>query len=63
MRRPHRKHLVLVNNKYTPVKDWYRYNMNLFQNINGIPTSEQIGTVFINQGITRTETETEVLYK
>jgi hypothetical protein len=45
MRRPYRKHLVLINNKYIPVKDWYRDNMPLFQNINGIPTSEQIGVV------------------
>ena len=62
-RRPYRKHLILINNKYIPVKDWYRDNMYLFQNINGIPTSEQIGTVLINQGFTRTETETEVIYR
>jgi hypothetical protein len=63
MRRPYRKHLVLINNKYIPVKDWYRDNMPLFQNINGIPTSEQIGVVLQEQGFTRTETETEVFYK
>jgi hypothetical protein len=37
--------------------------MHLFQNINGIPTSEQIGVVLKEKGFTRTETETEVLYK
>jgi|LakMenEpi03Aug12_release.lakeMendotaPanAssembly.Ray.scaffolds.fasta_scaffold618917_3 hypothetical protein len=63
MRRPYRKHFVLIKNQYIPVKDWYRDNMHLFQNINGIPTSEQIGTILINQGFTRTETETEVIYR
>lgn len=57
-----RKHNVLIDNQYIPVKDWYRENMHLFQNINGVPKSEQIGTVLINQGFTRTETATEVLY-
>lgn len=57
-----RKHNVLIDNQYISVKDWYRDNMHLFQNINGVPTSVQIGTVLINQGFTRTETATEVLY-
>ncbi len=62
-RRPYRKHLVLFNNKYIPVKDWHRDNTRLFQNITGIPTSDQIGAVLINQGFIRTETETEVIYR
>ncbi len=63
MRGPYRKHFVLIKNQYIRLKDWYRGNMHLFQNVNGIPTSEQIGTVLINQGFTRTETETEVIYR
>jgi len=63
MRRPYRKHLVLINNKYISVKAWYRDNLQLFQHINGIPTSEQIGTVLIEQGFSRTDSETEVIYK
>jgi hypothetical protein len=63
MRRPYRKHLVLINNKYISVKDWYRANLQLFQHINGIPTSEQIGTDLIEQGFSRTDSETEVIYK
>jgi len=39
MRRPYRKHLVLIKNKYISVKDWYRDNLQLFQHIKGIPTS------------------------
>jgi hypothetical protein len=50
MRRQNRKHLVLINNKYIPVKDWYRVNIAFFQHINGVPTSEQIGVVLIALG-------------
>jgi hypothetical protein len=63
MRRPYRKHLVLINNKYISVKDWYRDNLQLFQQIKGIPTSEQIGVVLRSQGFNRTDSETEVIYK
>ncbi len=63
MRRPYRKHLVLISNKYIPVKDWYRDNMQFFQKIKGIPTSEQIGVVLRSQGFNRTDSETEVIYK
>jgi hypothetical protein len=63
MRRPYRKHLVLINNKYIPIKDWYRDNLQLFQHIKGIPTSEQIGVVLREQGFIRTDSETEVIYK
>jgi hypothetical protein len=63
MRRPYRKHLVLINNKYISVKDWYRANLQLFQHIKGIPTSEQIGVVLKQQGFQRTESETEVIYR
>ena len=63
MRRPYRKHLVLINNKYISVKAWYRDNLQLFQQIKGIPTSEQIGVVLREQGFNRTDSETEVIYK
>lgn len=63
MRRPYRKHKVLINNKYIPVKDWYRNNQQYFQHIKWIPTSEQIGVVLIRLGFKRTETDTEILYK
>ena len=63
MRRPYRKHLVLINNKLIPVKNWYRDNLQLFQHIKGIPTSEEIGTVLIKQGFNRNDSETEVIYK
>jgi hypothetical protein len=63
MRRPYRKHLVLISNKHISVKDWYRDNLQLFQLIKGIPTSEQIGTVLIEQGFSRTDMATEVIYK
>jgi hypothetical protein len=63
MRRPYRKHLVLINNKYISVKAWYRDNLRLFQQIKGIPTSEQIGVVLRSQGFNRTDSETEVIYK
>ena len=58
-----RKHLVLISNKHIPVKNWYRDNLQLFQHIKGIPTSEQIGVVLRQQGFQRTESETEVIYK
>jgi hypothetical protein len=63
MRRPYRKHLVIFNKRQIPVKDWYRDNLQLFQHINGVPTSEQIGTVLIAQGFNRTDSETEVIYR
>jgi hypothetical protein len=62
-RRAYRKHSVLIRNKYIPVKDWYRENLNLFERIIGIPTSEQIGNVLIRQGYNRIENETEVIYR
>ena len=63
MRRPYRKHYVLISNKHIPVKDWYRDNLQLFQHIKGIPTSEQIGVVLRQQGFQRTDSETEVIYR
>ena len=63
MRRPYRKHYVLINNKYISVKAWYRDNLRLFQHIKGIPTSEQIGTVLRSQGFNRKDSETEVIYR
>jgi hypothetical protein len=63
MRRPYRKHLVLINNKYIPVKDWYRDNIRLFEKQKGIPTSEQIGTILRKKGFGRHDSETEVIYR
>jgi hypothetical protein len=63
MRRPYKKHIVLMNTGYIPVKDWYRQNPNFFTHLNNIPTSEQIGAVLIEQGYTRSETVTEVIYR
>jgi hypothetical protein len=54
---------VIINKRQIPVKDWYRDNLQLFQHINGVPTSEQIGTVLIEQGFNRTDSETEVIYR
>ena len=63
MRRPYRKHFVIINKRQIPVKDWYRDNLQLFHHINGLPTSQQIGTVLIAQGYDRTNSETEVIYR
>ncbi len=63
MRRPYRKHLVLINNKYISVKNWYRDNSQHFEKQKGIPTSEQIGTVLKSLGFERIESETEVIYR
>jgi hypothetical protein len=62
MRRPYKKHFVLINKKHIPVKDWYRDNSQLFEKQKGIPTSEQIGTVLRGLGFERIESETEVIY-
>ena len=62
-RRSYRKHKVKINDKYIPVKDWMRQNQNLFSNVKGVPTSEQIGKVLLKQGFKRSESITEVLYK
>lgn len=62
-RRAYRKHIVLINNKYIPVKDWYRDNAAFFQHINGVPTSEQIGVVLIARSYGRFDSETEVIYR
>jgi hypothetical protein len=58
-----RKHFVIINNRQIPVKDWYRDNLQLFQHINGVPTSQQIGTVLIAQGFGRNDSDTEVIYR
>lgn len=63
MRRPYKKHFVLINGANVRVKDWYRQNASFFTHLNNIPTSEQIGTVLKRQGYTRSETITEVIYK
>lgn len=63
MRRPYRKHFVIINKREIPIKDWYRDNLPLFQHIKGVPTSEQIGTVLIEQGFNRTDSVTEVIYR
>lgn len=39
-----------------------RQNQKLFTNINGVPTSEQIGKILIENGYKRSETDLEVLY-
>lgn len=62
-RRPYRKHKVKINDNHIPVKDWMRQNQNLFSNVNGVPTSEQIGKVLLKQGFKRSESVSEVLYK
>jgi hypothetical protein len=61
-RRTYRKHKVKINGNYIPVKNWMRQNQKLFTNINGVPTSEQIGKILIENGYKRSETDLEVLY-
>jgi hypothetical protein len=61
-RRPYRKHIVKINDTYLSVKDWMRENQNLFTNIKGVPTSEQIGKILVSNGFNRSETDLEVLY-
>lgn len=61
-RRPYRKHKVKINDSYLPVKVWMRQNHNLFTNIKGVPTSEQIGKILVANGFKRNETALEVLY-
>lgn len=63
MRRPYKKHFVLINGANVCVKDWYRQNPKFFIHLITTPTSEQIGTVLKRQGYTRSETITEVIYK
>lgn len=58
-----RKHFVLINNKYIPVKNWYRDNSQLFEKQKGVPTSEQIGTVLKKLGFERIESEKEIIYR
>jgi hypothetical protein len=63
MRRPYRKHKVIIDNSYTPVKNWYRDNSQLFDKQKGVPTSEQIGTVLKRVGFERIDSATEVIYR
>lgn len=63
MQRPYRKHKVLINSNYITVKNWMRANPQFFNNDSTVPTSEQIGMVLIEQGFTRTDGETEVIYR
>lgn len=61
-RRTYRKHKVKINGNYISVKNWMRQNQKLFTNINGVPTSEQIGIILIENGYKRSETDLEVIY-
>lgn len=47
IRRSYRIHLVNINYNYIPAKDWLRQNQNLFDNVNGVSTSEQKGKVLL----------------
>lgn len=61
-RKTYRKHKVKISGNYITVKNWMRQNQKLFTNINGVPTSEQIGKILIENGYKRSETDLEVLY-
>jgi hypothetical protein len=63
MRRPYRKHSVLINNHYTSVKNWMRNNPVHFKEYKSVPTSEQIGVVLKTLGFERIDSETEVIYQ
>lgn len=62
-RRIYRKYKVQIDGNYMPVKQWMRLNEKFFIEINGIPTSQQIGSVLKKQGFVMSETEFEILYK
>ncbi len=63
MRRPYRKHFIVIENQHIKVKDWMRKNSKYFTDINGVPTSEQIGKVLIGLDYERNENELVVLYE
>jgi hypothetical protein len=63
MRKYYKKHLVQINGKFVPVKEWMRNNPQFFANNINVPTSEQIGAVLRQQGFVRTDSETEVIYR
>jgi hypothetical protein len=50
-RRPYRKHKVKINDKYISVKDLMRNNGKYFDSSKSVPTSEQIGTVLVKNGL------------
>ena len=62
MKRPYRKHFVILENETIKVKDWMRQNSNYFERINGVPTSEQIGRVLNDLGFNRLEDHVNVIY-
>lgn len=62
MRRPYKKHFVIIENQTIKVKDWMRQNPNYFKTINSVPTSEQIGKVLNDLGYNRMEDYESVVH-
>jgi hypothetical protein len=58
----YRKHKVSIGGDLISVKDWMRNNSRKFQHIEGVPTSEQIGKVLIEEGFSRNESYDLVIY-
>ncbi len=58
----YRKHSIITHNGELSVKNWMRQNLSYFKQINGVPTSEQIGSVLNELGYKRKEDSTSVTY-
>ena len=63
MRKPYRKHQIFTSNNQITVKDWMRLKPVHFTEINGVPTSEQIGGVLKYLGYNREDTYSLVIYR
>lgn len=61
-RKSYRKHLVKVEGSFIPVKDWMRQNQNHFREIQGVPTTFQIGDVLLRIGFSRKASSDWVLF-
>lgn len=62
-RRSYRKHSVVEPTYTVSAKAWMRDNQDKFTHIKGVPTSEQIGTVFMKEGYARVEDSVSVTYR
>lgn len=63
MRKPYKKHFVILKNQTMKVKDWMRQNPSYFKNIKGVPTSKQIGKVLFDLKYNVLEDCSIVIYK
>lgn len=63
MKNKYKKHIILREQGFKTVKDFMRRCRNLFNHIDGVPTTFQIAEVLVEQGYSVEYTPTHVYYR